>query len=43
LLDEYYDLRGWDRNGIPKAETLRTIGLADVAETMPQWACHVTN
>lgn len=40
LLDEYYDLRGWDENGIPKAETLRKIGLTDVADSMPQWACH---
>lgn len=42
LLDEYYDLRGWDPNGIPEAETLRKIGLADVADTMPRWACHAT-
>ncbi|MBU1627343.1 hypothetical protein KKB18_08245 [bacterium] len=28
LLDEYYDLRGWDRvTGHPKAETLRKLGL----------------
>jgi aldehyde:ferredoxin oxidoreductase len=42
LLDEYYALRGWDANGIPKAETLITMGLADVAETISQWACHET-
>jgi aldehyde:ferredoxin oxidoreductase len=40
LLDEYYALRGWDQNGIPKAETLRKVGLADVADGMPHWACH---
>lgn len=42
LLDEYYDIRGWDRNGIPKAETLRKFGLKDVADSMPNWACHST-
>ena len=42
LLDEYYALRGWDANGIPKAETLISMGLADVAETISQWACHET-
>ena len=40
LLDEYYALRGWDENGIPKAETLEKFGLKDVAETMDRWACH---
>lgn len=27
MLDEYYDLRGWDPNGIPRQETLRKYGL----------------
>ena len=27
LLDTYYDLRGWDRNGIPTPERLRSLGL----------------
>lgn len=27
LLDRYYALRGWDRNGIPTAETLEHLGL----------------
>jgi aldehyde:ferredoxin oxidoreductase len=27
LLDEYYDLRGWDENGIPRPETLARLGL----------------
>ena len=40
LLDEYYALRGWDANGIPTAETLARFGLADVADTMADWACH---
>ena len=28
MLDRYYDLRGWDGNGIPKPETVRRLGLA---------------
>jgi aldehyde:ferredoxin oxidoreductase len=31
LLDEYYELRGWDANGRPKTETLTRLGLEDVA------------
>jgi aldehyde:ferredoxin oxidoreductase len=32
MLDEYYDLRGWDRvTGWPTAQKLRELGLADVA------------
>jgi aldehyde:ferredoxin oxidoreductase len=27
MLDEYYYLRGWDENGIPRAETLKRLGL----------------
>jgi aldehyde:ferredoxin oxidoreductase len=27
MLPEYYDLRGWDAEGIPKAETLQRLGL----------------
>ncbi|MDJ0784101.1 MAG: aldehyde ferredoxin oxidoreductase family protein [Desulfosarcinaceae bacterium] len=40
LLDEYYDLRGWDRNGLPTAATLERCGLKAVARTMATWACH---
>ena len=29
LLDTYYELRGWDRNGIPTPERLRTLELQD--------------
>ncbi len=32
LLDEYYQARGWDSNGIPKPETLVSVGLPDIAE-----------
>jgi aldehyde:ferredoxin oxidoreductase len=28
MLDEYYDLRGWSRDGIPTPERLRDLGLA---------------
>jgi aldehyde:ferredoxin oxidoreductase len=31
LLDIYYQKRGWDKNGVPKKETLENLGLADVA------------
>ncbi|MFH1757438.1 MAG: aldehyde ferredoxin oxidoreductase family protein [Pseudomonadota bacterium] len=31
MLDEYYELRGWDRKGIPKEEKLKELGLAEVA------------
>ncbi len=27
MLDEYYSIRGWDRNGVPKQETLDKLGL----------------
>ena len=27
MIDEYYELRGWDRSGIPKPETLKKYGL----------------
>jgi aldehyde:ferredoxin oxidoreductase len=29
MLDRYYQLRGWSRDGIPTAATLRRLGLAD--------------
>jgi len=32
LLDEYYQLRGWDSMGIPTASTLSSLGLEDIAE-----------
>jgi aldehyde:ferredoxin oxidoreductase len=31
MLDKYYRMRGWDRNGIPTKRTLAELGLADVA------------
>jgi aldehyde:ferredoxin oxidoreductase len=32
MLDEYYRTRGWDDNGVPRMETLKALGLADLAE-----------
>jgi len=32
LLDEYYQLRGWDSKGIPIASTLSALGLEDIAK-----------
>lgn len=29
MLDEYYEYRGWDKNGIPRAEKLAELGLDD--------------
>jgi aldehyde:ferredoxin oxidoreductase len=30
MLDEYYDVRGWDAQGIPLPETLQKFGLAEI-------------
>ena len=36
MLKEYYRLRGWDEEtGIPTAETLETLGLADTVSALP--------
>jgi len=32
MLDEYYDLRGWDQSGIPTEKKLEELGLNSVAE-----------
>ncbi len=36
MLDEYYRLRGWDENGVPKKEKLKELGLDDVADALDQ-------
>lgn len=36
MLDDYYKLRGWDKNGIPTAETLRSLDLDDYIKYLPQ-------
>lgn len=30
MLEEYYHLRGWDENGIPRAEKLQALGLEEI-------------
>ncbi len=35
MLDDYYALRGWDKNGIPTAEKLEEIGLGDFVKYLP--------
>jgi aldehyde:ferredoxin oxidoreductase len=32
MLEEYYQFRGWDENGVPKPEKLQELGLADLVE-----------
>jgi aldehyde:ferredoxin oxidoreductase len=34
MLSWYYELRGWDENGIPKKETLEKTGLKDVSKEL---------
>lgn len=34
MLDEYYELRGWNQNGIPTVEKLKELGLEEVAEDL---------
>ena len=34
MLDDYYRLRGWDRNGVPTREKLKELGLDDVAKEL---------
>ena len=36
MLDEYYDLRGWDQNGIPTKEKLKELELEDVALSLEE-------
>jgi aldehyde:ferredoxin oxidoreductase len=30
MLDEYYQVRGWDADGVPTADTLRRLGLREL-------------
>jgi aldehyde:ferredoxin oxidoreductase len=34
MLPEYYELRGWDKNGIPTKEKLNSLGLGDMAQDL---------
>lgn len=36
MLDEYYALRGWTKEGIPSGDKLRELGLGPVAEELEQ-------
>jgi len=38
LLDAYYELKGWNNDGVPKEETLNSLGLEDVTEELKQRA-----
>jgi len=29
MLDDYYDIRGWDKNGVPTREKCGELGLED--------------
>jgi aldehyde:ferredoxin oxidoreductase len=35
MLNEYYEMRGWDPNGVPTAAKLQELGLAEVGEDFP--------
>ncbi len=35
MLDEYYEARGWDKNGIPTAAKLQELGLEDTIKDLP--------
>ncbi|MCG2889684.1 MAG: aldehyde ferredoxin oxidoreductase family protein [Acidilobus sp.] len=37
LLDYYYELRGWDRNGVPTRDTLHRLGLDFVIPTLEKY------
>ena len=36
MLDDYYQLRGWDKNGIPKRERLESLNLKYVADELEE-------
>ena len=36
MLDEYYELRSYDRKGYPSRERLEALGLKDVADDLEQ-------
>jgi aldehyde:ferredoxin oxidoreductase len=37
LLDHFYDIRGWDKRGIPTKKTAESLGLADEAEDVEKY------
>ena len=34
MLDWYYEMRGWDKNGVPTKETLEKLGLSEVTKVI---------
>ncbi|MFX0196320.1 MAG: aldehyde ferredoxin oxidoreductase C-terminal domain-containing protein [Candidatus Hodarchaeota archaeon] len=34
MVSWYYELRGWDQNGVPSKETLDSVGLTDVSKEL---------
>jgi aldehyde:ferredoxin oxidoreductase len=34
MLSQYYEIRGWDDNGIPEKQTLEGLGLGDIASVL---------
>jgi aldehyde:ferredoxin oxidoreductase len=38
LLDHYYDIRGWDKRGVPTRKTMESVGLAKEAEQLAKVA-----
>jgi len=41
LLDEHYEERGWNRNGVPTREKLLELGLGGVAEDLERLGIEV--
>jgi aldehyde:ferredoxin oxidoreductase len=38
MLDDYYDLRGWDKQtGIPTRKTLKELDLSDIADDLAKY------
>jgi aldehyde:ferredoxin oxidoreductase len=37
IIDEYYEARGWDKNGIPLEATLKRLGLEEVAKDIAKF------
>jgi aldehyde:ferredoxin oxidoreductase len=43
MLDEYYQLRGWDKNGTPTREKLKELALEDVATSLEEAGVYSLN
>jgi len=37
MLDEYYHLRGWDKDGVPTRETLVNLNMSEVADQLEKY------